>query len=963
MPVAQLKFVIISAALLLGCSPLWANEDKLGDRETPAIQDWMREDGGDGDRPAFSGVESGQPEGPDDSQGDADTGGAAGRDTVRNPVRNPVRNRPASAIKTPRAITTPGLAARDEDGTPAPGPKLSRTSARKDGEAATGEKAPGASVKRGAAEKTGTVATNPAEAPGEKPDFQHGPPKVAAGQDGRERELADGVGDTAAGRSRGPSGAEKRIAEGGGEAEQSVPDHRETEISRDDSLDRDGKPDRKAGDSRENQPVGKGTLGETAGEKPVAETPKSRPWEFYGNIGSTGDEVFPSSPGIDRQKEFWILIFTRYSTQQGVIHDGRIATPIFQELNLKGMGPRTQARYIKHSKRRLGLELKKLAEALRKGSKLTDGQLALKSRMHKGVTPQAVVQYAERLHFQRGLSDRFQEGIIRSGALMGMMRRTMARYGLPEDLVYLPHVESSFVNNTLSRSGARGIWQFTRGTGRRYMRVGYLVDQRLDPVVATRSAARFLSRYYKQFKSWPLTISSYNHGPVGIKRIIRTMGTRDLGVMIRDYEGPRFRFASKNFYAEFLAAREIAKNYRRYFGELKMARPMRYASAKLPYYVYARDAARALKISLGRLRWMNPALRRTIWKGINRIPKGYVLRIPVKQNPLQFIAAIPKSARHKRQRVTRVVRVRRGDTLIRIGRRYGIPWRRIALANNIHRGRIRRGQRLLLPFGKRRPARSATAVGRPAKWRKPAGNTVAGNTVAGNTVAGNTMAGKTMAGNTMAGKTVAGKTALPSRPLGKSNPVIFSDDAGRGVSSPSAKRRMAKTGTDPATTVSIGRKHGGGNTAAGTHDLAMVDFDSKTNTGRIVAVFGESLGHYAEWGNISARRLRRLNGFSFRRKLRNGEYLLIYLNGVTPDSFTQRRVKFHRNLETTFFAANSITQRRRVEVKRGQSPWKLARKNNVPLWLFFRENPGLLNNPMLIGMEVIVPVVEAVPSR
>ena len=371
------------------------------------------------------------------------------------------------------------------------------------------------------------------------------------------------------------------------------------------------------------------------------------------------------------------------------------------------MGPRTQTQYIKNRKRQLAVDLKNLAEALRNRSQLTEKQLALKARMPKDVTAEEIVGYAGNLHFQRGLSDRFQEGIIRSGALLGMMRRTMARYGLPEDLVYLPHVESSFVNATLSRSGARGIWQFTRGTGRRYMRVGYLEDQRLDPVVATRSAARFLRRHYDKFKSWPLTISAYNHGPVGIKRLIREMGTRDLGVMIRDYKGPWFRFASKNFYAEFLAAREIARNHRRYFGELKMARATRHGSAKLPYYVDARDAARALKISLWRLRWMNPALRRTIWRGIKRIPKGYVLRIPAKQDPLQFVAAIPKSARHNRQRPTRVVRVRRGDTLIGIGRRHGIPWRRIAAANNIRSGRIRSGQRLMLPLGKRRTAGTA----------------------------------------------------------------------------------------------------------------------------------------------------------------------------------------------------------------------------------------------------------------
>ena len=351
-------------------------------------------------------------------------------------------------------------------------------------------------------------------------------------------------------------------------------------------------------------------------------------------------------------------------------------------------------------------------------------------------------------------------------------------------------------------------------------------------------------------------------------------------------------------------------------------------------------------------------MRRSIWRGGKRIPKGYVLRIPVKQDPLHFVAAIPKNARHKRQRPTRVVRVRRGDTLIGIGRRYGIPWRRIALANNLRQGRIRRGQRLLLPLETRRPsARIATVAGLPSKERKKAGNADARKINRQISTAGKTTTRKITAGNITAGKFI-----LPSIPPGKSNSVFSSDDAGLGVSYISATRRFTTSGTHHITPVSFGRANAGGQSDAGTHDLAMKDFDTKTNTGRIVAVFGESLGHYADWGNISVRRLRRLNGFSYRRQLRNGEYLLVFLKGVDPETFTQRRVKFHRNLETTFFAENSITQRRRVEVTRGQSAWKLARKNNVPLWLFFRENPGLLKNPMRTGLLVRVPVVAALLS-
>ena len=969
MPASPSKIVIVSVAFLLGCSPLFANEDRVEHREAPAAQEWTQDDEGNGGPPAVSGAESEKPGRSDNANRDTPADDAAGeiapgRSTKRGASGNGAANSPAgntTAVKTTAVKTN--------------------------------------SVKINAA-----TAANPAKIPAIKRDSQDGSPKAAAGKGDNAPEIAGDGGDgteiratetstdsgsvktkgkagnpdgetTTAKESGGLSGAEKRIAGDDGEVGQAAPGLQQAEVSGKPPVDRDQDPipDKKSGVSPGNRQVrqepsgetlaGKSGVGKPVAEKSMAEATQSRGRLLFGKIGSTGDKVFPSSPGIDRQKEFWILIFTRYTTQQGVLHDGKSTSPIFQDLNFMGMGPRVQTRYIKQRKRQLALDLKILAEALRTGSQLTKKQLALSARMPQGVTAEEIIEYAGRIHFQRGLSDRFQEGITRSGALMGMMLRTMARYGLPEDLVYLPHVESSFVNDTLSRSGARGIWQFTRDTGRRYMRVGYLVDQRLDPVVATRSAARFLRRYYGQLKSWPLTLTSYNHGPVGIKRIIRKLGTRDLGLMIRDFKGSRFGFASKNFYAEFLAAREIAKNYRRYFGELKMDRPVRHASAKLPYYVFARDAARALGISQWRLRWMNPALRRTIWKGVKRIPKGYVLNIPARQDPLRFVAAIPKSARHLNQRPTRFVRVRRGDTLRGIGRRYGIPWRRIALANNISRGRIRRGQRLLLPLENRRPVHTATVAGLPAKGRKTTVNTATGNTPIRSNRIRNAIAGSITAGEKIAGINTAGDSIPLLRPRGKPNGIASSDDAGLGVSHLSASWGGVRAGTQSATTGSIGSEAAGGNTVAGTHDLALVNFDAKTHIGRIVAVFGESLGHYADWGNISARRLRRLNGFSYRRKLRNGEYLLVYLKGVDPETFTRLRVKYHRQLATTFFAENFITQRRRVQVTRGQSAWNLARKNNVPLWLFFRENPELLNNPMRIGMQVVVPVVEAMPSR
>ena len=101
---------------------------------------------------------------------------------------------------------------------------------------------------------------------------------------------------------------------------------------------------------------------------------------------------------------------------------------------------------------------------------------------------------------------------------MKEIKRIFKEVGVPEELSVLPHVESSFQLQAYSSAGAAGIWQFTRSTGRLYMKVGYEVDERRDPIVAAYAAAKLLKHNYKQLKSWPLAITAYNHGVNGMKR-------------------------------------------------------------------------------------------------------------------------------------------------------------------------------------------------------------------------------------------------------------------------------------------------------------------------------------------------------------------------------------------------------------------------------------------------------------
>src|SRR4029077_7956824 len=175
---------------------------------------------------------------------------------------------------------------------------------------------------------------------------------------------------------------------------------------------------------------------------------------------------------------------------------------------------------------------------------------------------------------QRGLRERFAEGIRASRRYFPEMERIFRDEGLPAELVRLPLIESCFNLQAYSKVGAAGIWQFMPKTGRLFMRVDDLVDERRDPISSTHAAARFLGRVHDMLGSWPLAITAYNHGPDGMARAVDEVGTADIGRIVRDYRGRAFGFASRNFYAEFLAALEVEQDHRRYFGDMPLDAPL-----------------------------------------------------------------------------------------------------------------------------------------------------------------------------------------------------------------------------------------------------------------------------------------------------------------------------------------------------------------------------------------------------
>jgi membrane-bound lytic murein transglycosylase D len=258
------------------------------------------------------------------------------------------------------------------------------------------------------------------------------------------------------------------------------------------------------------------------------------------------------------------------------------------------------------------------------------------------------------------------------------------------------------------------------------------VDERLDPMASTRAAARLLKENYRVLGSWPLAITAYNHGTSGMRRAVRRLGTDDMGVIARKYRSRRFGFASRNFYAQFLAARRILRAYEPYFGPLVRDVPQAVDEVTLPFYADVKDLQAHTGVAPEVIKHYNPTLRPPVYRAVKRIPKGYVLRLPagtLGSDPQKWLESIPEGKRHAKQRRSNYYQVRRGDTLSEIARRHGTSVSTLVAFNNLpSRHRIFPGQVLQMPEpgqsvkrrrGLVKTARAATPRPRPASPAQP----------------------------------------------------------------------------------------------------------------------------------------------------------------------------------------------------------------------------------------------------
>ena len=225
------------------------------------------------------------------------------------------------------------------------------------------------------------------------------------------------------------------------------------------------------------------------------------------------------------------------------------------------------------------------------------------------------------------------------------------------------------------------------------MKVGYVLDERRDPILATHAAASLLKENYEKLQSWPLAVTAYNHGAAGMARAKQSLG--DYPEIFESYRSRTFKFASRNFYSEFLAACEVAQNYQAYFGELKLDRPAQFQVVTLDGFMEFEQLCDHFSVPVQVAQALNPALRLPVFNGQKLVPRGYPFRLPAELNP----AAIPADLYAEVQKPSLFYTVQMGDTAGRIARSQGVRLTDLILANNLGRhARIYPKQTLRIPL-------------------------------------------------------------------------------------------------------------------------------------------------------------------------------------------------------------------------------------------------------------------------
>lgn len=327
---------------------------------------------------------------------------------------------------------------------------------------------------------------------------------------------------------------------------------------------------------------------------------------WFSSLPEESNFQVPSA--MNDRVNFWIKIYSHYSTTQGVFHLVDEPSVILGEIDLTEI-----------------FEDDKLTAYQKK--------LMIKSEVQRkkaALLAKYKIKDPGDVRLQMGLRDRMKKAMYLSGKYLDRMESIFRKNGMPIELTRLVFVESSFNIYAQSKAGASGLWQIMPNVARQKGYITAHYDKRNHPIEATKLAASMLKENHSELNSWPLAVTAYNHGLAGVKRMLKRNEAVGLNELIESENVTRsWGFASKNFYACFLAVLEVERNATELLGEdLLKANSLSYKEFKLKSRKAKTEVIEWFDGSITKFKQMNPHLNWARLKKSKFVPAGVSLMVP-----------------------------------------------------------------------------------------------------------------------------------------------------------------------------------------------------------------------------------------------------------------------------------------------------------------------------------------------
>jgi peptidoglycan lytic transglycosylase D len=298
-----------------------------------------------------------------------------------------------------------------------------------------------------------------------------------------------------------------------------------------------------------------------------------------------------------------------------------------------------------------------------------------------------------------GKSEHFFKTMNEAYIFIPAIKNTLAKYGIPQEFLYLAMAESNFRTHAYSKKRAAGLWQFMPATGRFYnLKIDEYVDERRDLIKSTEAAAKYLSALHKRFGKWYLAAIAYNCGGGRLNQAIKKAGSDDLAILL----DPKKKYIPREsrFYIRKIVALALIGGDEQYLLSseyeylLNRANAYSISTVTLSSGESLSRVAKILDMPFKDLKKLNRHLK---YDFVPPYSKGYDVYIPY----LKLSEFKQKYYEEPIRNIYKVHVVSRGDNLSYLGQRYGVSYKVIKDFNNLKSNNLRLKQKLIIPISKR----------------------------------------------------------------------------------------------------------------------------------------------------------------------------------------------------------------------------------------------------------------------